>query len=367
MEAAGGSSSQGSVETSSVPSLSLKTISLRKAMALLGTITSSFPAIQWGQLHSRSLQSWILSKWDKHLSSLDKRVMIPWSVKQSLLWWTEPQHLSTGNLWEFPTQYIITTDASSWGWGAHLDSLTAQGQWSSRISNRSSNSRELQAVWEAILAFKIQIWKTHVTIRTDNSTVVAYINHQGGTRSKSLQQQASRILHWAERSLKSIKAVHLKGTLNCLADYLSRCSLSQDEWSLNDRVFHQLTEHWIVPQVDLFARKSNAKCRMFCSLCPQDEPWVVDAFSISWSHHRMYIFPPLHLISRVLNKIYRDQAEAILIVPFWPKRPWFALLQRLATDHLILPDQEDLLTQGPAVHPNLSLLHLSAWSLNGEY
>ncbi|XP_068121256.1 uncharacterized protein [Hyperolius riggenbachi] len=190
---------------------SLKTISLRKAMALLGTITSSFPAIQWGQLHSRSLQSWILSKWDKHLSSLDKRVMIPWSVKQSLLWWTEPQHLSTGNLWEFPTQYIITTDASSWGWGAHLDSLTAQGQWSSRISNRSSNSRELQAVWEAILAFKIQIWKTHVTIRTDNSTVVAYINHQGGTRSKSLQQQASRILHWAERSLKSIKAVHLKG------------------------------------------------------------------------------------------------------------------------------------------------------------
>ncbi|XP_068104068.1 histo-blood group ABO system transferase-like [Hyperolius riggenbachi] len=52
------------------------------------------------------------------------------------------------------------------------------------------------------------------------------------------------ILQWAEMNLASLTAVHLKGTLNVVADYLSRSQLSQEEWILNEEVFQSLTRRY---------------------------------------------------------------------------------------------------------------------------
>ncbi|XP_068128007.1 uncharacterized protein [Hyperolius riggenbachi] len=344
-----------------------RSISIRKAMALLGLLSSVFPAVQWGQFHARNLQLWILRSWNRNISALERKILIPYGVKVSLNWWQELSHLSEGRMWFFPVQRIITTDASRWGWGAHMDSLPAQGQWSRAMAIRSSNSRELEAVWRSLQFFKDQINQCHVLIRSDNSSVVAYLNHQGGTRSRRLWSQTARILHWAESNLTSVRAVHLKGTCNVVADYLSRSAILQDEWSLNPEVFVQISQAWGTPAVDLFARRQNSKCLKFCSLYPKDNPWEIDAFSIEWRLNLMYAFPPIPLISRVLNKIMQDRAQVILIVPFWPKRPWFALLQNLAMcQPIMLPVRTDLLSQGPVLHPDFKRLHLSAWRLSGE-
>ncbi|XP_018415689.1 PREDICTED: protein virilizer homolog [Nanorana parkeri] len=66
-----------------------------------------------------------------------------------------------------------------------------------------------------------------------NITAVVYLNKQGGTRSWPLQLLAKEIFSWAEVNLKSLFAVHLRGTHNILADYLSRHRILQDEWVLN--------------------------------------------------------------------------------------------------------------------------------------
>ena len=67
----------------------------------------------------------------------------------------------------------LFTDASNEGWGAHLD-------------QNSINVLELKAVSLALRSFKDQCQNQTVLVAMDNSTVVAYINKQGGTRSAEM-------------------------------------------------------------------------------------------------------------------------------------------------------------------------------------
>ncbi|XP_068094587.1 uncharacterized protein [Hyperolius riggenbachi] len=346
---------------------SAQTTTIREAMSLLGLMTSAFMTMVWGQFHSRQLQVWILRVWNKKKSSLDDRVLIPPKVKLSLDWWKEQVHLSTGRLWNFPTECILTTDASAIGWGAHFKNMPAQGLWSQTLSSMPSNNRELEAVRLALEHFSSFLQMKHVLIQTDNSSVVAYLNRQGGTRSASLWSQTQRIMSWAEQWTCSLKAIHLKGSRNCMADFLSRETLLQDEWSLHQEVFQEILQKWGSPDIDLFASKHNNKCPQFCSLSREDNSKVIDAFSIKWEFPLVYAFPPITVIPKVLNKIMQEKVRAILITPFWPKRPWFSLLKRLAVeDPWILPNRPDLLSQGPFFHPQLTMFKLTAWNLNGH-
>lgn len=64
----------------------------------------------------------------------------------------------------------------------------------------------------------------HVLFQTDNTSAVFHINHQDWNRSLS---EAQRLLKWAHPCLASLRVVHLTGTENSVADYLSLHMLSQ--------------------------------------------------------------------------------------------------------------------------------------------
>ena len=53
---------------------------------------------------------------------------------------------------------------------------------------------------------------------------VSYIIHQGGTRSLESLREAQGLWIWAHPSLTSLRAMHLPGRANSVADYLSRQS-----------------------------------------------------------------------------------------------------------------------------------------------
>ena len=74
----------------------------------------------------------------------------------------------------------IFTDASKEGWGAHLDEHTARGQWSLPESKLHINHLELKAVFLALKEFQTLVFNKTVLVATDNTTVVAYINKEGG-------------------------------------------------------------------------------------------------------------------------------------------------------------------------------------------
>ncbi|XP_071971333.1 uncharacterized protein [Engystomops pustulosus] len=341
--------------------------SIREAMKLLGLLTSCIAGVPWAQNHKRDLQNWILSSWDKNLNHLEKKTNIPLGVKSSLNWWKTVENLSRGLKWSNWPVTSILTDASRTGWGAKLPGKLVQGQWSQSEVNRSSNYKELKAVWETLKACSEQVQGQNFKILSDNTTTVAYLKRQGGTQSASLQKISKKIFLWAEENVLSLTAVHLKGSENKEADFLSRYTLDPHEWCLNKEVFSHLTQKWGIPQIDLFATRENKKADHYFSLQKNTPDYLLDAFCHSWHSRLAYAFPPLPLISRTVQKIRQEDLKIILIVPFWPKRSWFPALKNLALEEpIILPQRKDLLYQGSVHHPNPESLHLSAWILRNR-
>ncbi len=89
------------------------------------------------------------------------------------------------------SRMVVTTDASTHGWGAVCEGMPASGLWLESQSQWHINRLELEAVFLAQKDFQPQLEQQHVLIRTDNTSVVSYINHQGGIRSRALCKQAT--------------------------------------------------------------------------------------------------------------------------------------------------------------------------------
>ena len=118
-------------------------------------------------------------------------------------------------------------------------------------------------------------------VATDNTTVVAYINKEGGMRSGSLCALLWRLLCWCSLRHVVLKARHIPGHLNVIADKSSRqAQIIQMEWSLHQEVFDLLCQTWHHPQVDMFATRHNYKLSKFVSLVPDPNAWAVDTNSL---------------------------------------------------------------------------------------
>lgn len=243
----------------------------------------------------------------------------------------------------------------------------AQGVWSKKESQLHINILELRAIRLSLGQFVTHLKGTDVLIRTDNVTAKAFINRQGGTRSKALSREASLLFAWAEDNLLSITAEHLAGLENEEADWLSRQRLTESEWQLNPAVFQEIVTRFGPPVVDLFASSANTQLRRFYSRGRQEGAEAVDALQSPWPPGLLYAFPPVALIQRVINRVRALAAEVVLVAPRWPRRPWFPELLNLSTrPPWTLPIREDLLLQGPTRHPDPQMFQLTAWRLSGD-
>ena len=68
------------------------------------------------------------------------------------------------------------------GLGAHLQELTASGIWSQDQSQLHINVLELQAIWLGLKAFSQRVEDAKVALMSDNTSAVAYLRNQGGTK-----------------------------------------------------------------------------------------------------------------------------------------------------------------------------------------
>ncbi|KAL0152512.1 hypothetical protein M9458_052235 [Cirrhinus mrigala] len=136
---------------------------------------------------------------------------------------------------------------------------------------------ELLAVFLALRRFRRMV---HELVRTDNMATVAYINHQGGLRSRCMSQLPRHLLLWSLKWLKSLRAVHIPGELNRAADALS-CQLTlPGEWRLHPQVVQLIWSRFGEAQIDLFASPESAYCQLFYSLT--EAPLGTDALAHSW-------------------------------------------------------------------------------------
>lgn len=346
----------------------------RRWLQLVGVLAATIPMTKFARLRIRPVQWHLHSVWNRTRQSLEFPVLVTHDVFQHLQWWTSLRNLLSGlDLFPVREQCVLTTDASSQGWGGVLDRVkgldrkTVQGTWTFAEQEWHINYQELMAVFLSLRHFQDTLLHRQVLIRSDNTTTCAYINKGGGTRSRNLCQLATQLWDWCIRHQVDIRAVHVPGNLNVLADSLSRWKIDQREWSLHDQVVRRIFHLWGVPLVDLFATCHNHKTPQYCSLYPFPGAMAQDAFSIPWNEfHLTYAFPPIVTIARVLQKVRMEQARIILIAPRWPMRAWYATILELLVDFpRTLPYRRDLLVQCHIPHPDPSTLQLTAWKLSG--
>ena len=212
------------------------------------------------------------------------------------------------------------------GGGAHLDEHTARGTWSLPESKLHINNLELKAVFLALREFQDLCSDKIVPVSTDNTTVVSYklyINKEGGMRSGPLCSLLWTILTWCTRKQVTLKARHIPGWLNIVADKLSRQGQTiQTEWFLLPEVFQTICSRWHQPQKDLFATRFNNKLPLFVSPVPDPLASAVDALSGS-EDLNAYAFPPTAILGKVVEKLQDSPCiRIILIAPRWPNMPW---------------------------------------------
>ena len=271
------------------------------------------------------------------------------SLHPHLQWWLEDVNVLTGQpLHPLKHALQIFTDASKEGWDAHLDEHTARGTWSLPESKQHINYLELKAVFLALKEFQKLCFSNIVLIATDNTTVVSYINKEGGMRSGTLCALLWRILTWCTKNQVTLKARHIPDRLNVVADKLSRLGqIIQTEWSLLPEVFQTICCRWHQPQIDLFATRFNNKLPQFVSPVPDSMAIAVDSLSLPWEDLDAYAFPPIALLGKVVEKLQDSPCKSIiLIAPGWPNMPWFWDLVSMSSQiPLSLPFLPKLLTQ----------------------
>lgn len=349
----------------------MKCVVAQKVLRLLGLMASVIDLTPFARLHMRPIQFYLLSFWRPHKDSLMQSIPVKDTLLHHLEWWRQAENIFQGVSLQEKQPHSVTlwTDASTQGWGAHLEDHQISGVWSTRERDCHINWLEMRAVQLALIHFESILLNKRVLLRCDNSTVVSYVNREGGTKSFQLCCLVWEIFNWCKIRKIVIRAAHIPGKKNVLADDLSRGrqGVRITEWSLKQELVNQIFLRFSTPNIDLFATRENKKLPVFCSPFPDQLAWAVDALSVPWKGMFAYAFPPPVLIPQVLQKVRKEPCLLVLVAPHSPRQSWYPILLDLLVDiPRKLPITEDMLTQkkGQIRHADPESLNLVVWKIS---
>ena len=313
-------------------------LSSKVKVRFLSSILGSLEFFRWGcpiaALHFRALQrnvNYFLAR----KFSYDVKIFPSEKARIDLEWWAScGPSLPPRSLSPFSEDITLFSDASNSGWGAWSSTLSTYGKWSPDERKQHINIRELKSVLYAFLSLFRSTFSCSILIRSDNSTVVSYINKQGGTSCSILCGLALELWQFCVNRNINISSLHIAGKLNVRADKLSRLEVSDHDYFLSSSMFSSLSEAISFPlKVDLFADRLNYKIPNYISWHNDPYSSLVNAFSFKWVGN-VYLFPPIPLIDRALNKFENDKViNGLIICPYWPYKPWYSKLLEMLIDH----------------------------------
>ena len=185
---------------------------------LLGIMSPMSALVPSSRLRMRALQ--IRLNVAGRLQLEDLRVEWDSDCHQDHLWWSDISHLTVGMpLGESLPDLCLFTDVSDTGWGASLGDVHLSSSWSPLSSRFSINHREL-AVLLALRGFLPSLRGRVVAVFSDNTTALAYLKKQGGTRSTTLNTVAQSVLRFCEDFHIQLLPQFIPGKMNVLADSL---------------------------------------------------------------------------------------------------------------------------------------------------
>ena len=192
---------------------------------------------------------------------------------------------------------VVETDASLLGLIAVWQHRTINDRWSTQHRWEQIHVPELRAIFLALQHFLPVLKGWHVLVPTDSTSAVYHINHQGGTRSKLGLQVSEQLLTWAFPHFLSLRAIHLPGVQNSVADVLFRQGLPQGDWRLLPKVMEMIWSRYGIAEVDVSASDVSASetsthCLLWYSLMEGTSPLRRDALAHARPARLLYAFPP---------------------------------------------------------------------------
>ena len=262
----------------------------------------------------------------------------------------------------FQSEVTLHTDASNSGWGGVLSSgPSTSGLWSTSEKEYHINFLELKAVYLCVSSFLGVLKDSSLQIFSDNMTTVFYINKVGGTQSTDLCLLALDL--WKLLDCHNIKcfACHIPGKQNTIADAHSRSEGDRHDYYICETTFSSILSALpFTPSFDLFASRLTYKLPSYASRLPDPSASFIDAFSFAWGKD-LYMFPPLPLIARVVQKIQSDEAtNVLLITPAWPALVSLPVILSLLVSNPIFIPSSHLLGQPPTRYP----FNMMAWPIS---
>ncbi len=323
-------------------SISLKIMDLA---ILVGKMIAASPSIQYSLLYIRQLEKEKVANLSFCGNNYNDFMFLSKEAKADLSWWIDCQkHPVSLAIKSFPV--TIETDASLTGWGAHQveKGLKAHGFWTTSEKEFHINALELKAVEYALCVFANKLQNVNILLRVDNTTAIAYLNRLGGCRSELLHEISNRIWKWCEERKIFLTASYISSCNNVIADNESRKEIDSEEWMLGTGYFRLISKKLGNPTIDLFASYIAHQCKRYVSWQPDPGSISVDAFLMKWNEELFYAFPPFCLVTKVLNKVIKDKAKGIVVVPYWESQSWYPVFKSMIkSDIIILGPSKDLL------------------------
>ena len=336
-----------------------------------GQLCSLEKTVPYGRIHFRFFQALVTKQLRRGRNP--RWVELTDDALSDLWWWAHEDNLAKGSPFRPPPpDIIVTSDASTHGWGASFEGQTIAGRWRDIHASRHINWLEMEAV-RLTVEGQARKWKNKsVRFLIDNRTTVAYIMKQGGTSSAEMTALTRRLLQLTCQWHIHLDAHHLAGEKNVVADLLSRRDqICKNEWRLDAATFQWVQRHspFGPATVDLFANQLNHQLPRYGSPHHDVNALLVDSLHSLWPRaETLYAFPPANILTQVLDKIREEcEVHVLLIAPTTPTTTWFPTLKRVATSCEPLPSTLQL--QQPhcdITHPDASSMRLAMWAVSGR-
>lgn len=303
--------------------------------SLLGTLESTKLVTTEAPLHYRGLQAQMpKTRGGKHFPG-KKFIVFRRAARLDLAWWASsfplPQHTSTSLLPRSTTVEMWTDASGLFGWGGH-DSRGqfAQGEWEGSQRDWHINLKELESA--RMTLDRLMRAGDTVSLSMDSTAAVAFVNKQGGTRSRLLCSSALKLWHMVLARGGWIQAHWVPREANEQADLLSKSGMEVWDFGLLPEVASGLFDRWFRPSADLFASSTFHQAGEYFS-CYQDSGAARrDAFAVASWPQDSYAFPPPPLLPKVLEKIKGQGVTLILVAPRWTAAAWWSTLLSLTKE-----------------------------------
>ena len=232
--------------------LKQKKTTIRELSCIIGNLVASLPAMTHGKLFYRQLENEKIAALKTSRGNFDDGINLSQRAIKDLCWWIDHIGAAKSSITKGQPDLVIETDSTTHGWGCHCPTLgiSTGGPWKTLESCHHINVLELQAAFFALLSICHDKTHIHVKLLVDNTTAVAYIREQGGSKSLECNEMTRKIWMWAyERSIW-ISIAHIPGKFNCKADHFSRHFQVENEWTcLTNQYFNMQLKKLVIIQI----------------------------------------------------------------------------------------------------------------------